>query len=84
MATPCASHTGCRGVADPATALAAIIIEPLDAPLTGCFAILENFGWHGHRGLLLIRYTVTSGPERSPIGRGKAMRGVGPLGGRDA
>ena len=54
---------------------AAIIIESFDALLTGGFAILENFGWHSHRRLLLIRPFVTSGPERSPIGRGEAMRG---------
>src|ERR1700692_1948981 len=31
---------------------AAIIVEPLDAPLAGGFAIFKDFGWFGHAGLL--------------------------------
>jgi hypothetical protein len=63
-------------------AFATAIIVPLDPPLAGRFAILEKTLAGTDIGeLLLIRCPLTSGPERSPIGRGEAMRGDGPLGG---
>src|SRR6202030_1171038 len=48
---------------------AAVIVEPLDAPLAGDLAIFKDFGWFGHRGLRLSA-VLTSSPRFFRVGGG--------------
>jgi hypothetical protein len=45
----------------------AIIIEPLDAPLTGCFAILEYLGWCIHAEPLSPDAFAGNGSDRNAL-----------------